>query len=54
MHKTRKTITRARKYKGNGGFTIKNISGNTNSKGLGVRTFRFHRKHNKKRWTTKQ
>ena len=37
-----------------GGYTIKNITGNSNSKGLGIKTFRFHTKHNKKRWNQKQ
>ena len=48
MHKMR-----TRRYKGKGGYTTKNITGNSNSKGLGVKTYRFHTKYNKKRWTRK-
>ena len=37
-----------------GGFTTKNLTGNSNSKGLGVKTFRFHPKHIKKIWNRKK
>jgi hypothetical protein len=55
MHKTqRRTRHRHNKQRRYiGGYTIKNITGNSNSKGLGIRTFRFHAKHNKKRWMQK-
>jgi hypothetical protein len=55
MHKTqRRTRHKHNKQRRHiGGYTIKNITGNSNSKGLGVRTFRFHAKHNKKRWMQK-
>lgn len=55
MNKTHRRRTRHIKHRRHiGGYTLKNITGNTNSRGLGVKTFKFHAKHNKKRWNQKQ
>jgi len=54
MTKTqRQSRTKHRQRRHTGGYTSKNITGNTNSRGLGIKTFRFHTKHNKKRWNQK-
>jgi hypothetical protein len=57
MNKTktqRRTKTKHRPRRRHiGGYTSKNITGNANSKGLGIKTFHFNTKHNKKRWNQK-